>query len=49
MYAFYLVRGHSKKDLEGLTYTEKLFYVEAMKLELEREQTKYNSLLGGGK
>lgn len=39
MYAFYLVRGHSLKELESLSPTEELFYMLAMDSYYERVQT----------
>lgn len=39
MYAFYLVRGHSLKELESLSPTEQLFYMLAMDAYYERIQT----------
>lgn len=39
MYAFYLVRGHSLKELESLSPTEELFYMLAMDSYYERIQT----------
>lgn len=48
MYSFYLVRGHSKKELEKLTYLEKIFYFETMLFHEKNEAAKFNSLFGGG-
>lgn len=39
MYAFYLVKGHSLKELEALSPTEELFYMLAMDSYYERIQT----------
>lgn len=49
MYAYYINRGHTLEYLLNLTFTEKIFYSEAMKYEIERETKKYESLLSGGK
>lgn len=44
MYAYYLQKGHSLKELLQLSFAEKLFYKNAM--EVEQEQLRI--LLGGG-
>lgn len=46
MYAYYIVRGHSKRELEELTYREKLFYIEAMALDIENENKKMEQMFG---
>lgn len=48
MYAYYVTRGHKLSDLVNLSYTERIFYSEAMAFEIERENEKYKSLMGGG-
>lgn len=44
MYAYYLQKGHSLKELLQLSFAEKLFYRNAM----EVEQEKIKIMLGGG-
>lgn len=43
MYAYYLQRGHSLERLLQLSFTEKLFYRNAMELEVER----MSAMIGG--
>lgn len=49
MYAYYINRGHKLEDLINLSYTERVFYSEAMLYEIEKETEKYNKMFGGAK
>ncbi|ARE87117.1 hypothetical protein [Clostridium formicaceticum] len=46
MYAYYLSKGHTLNSLLSLSFTEKLFYVEAMNYMIEQEQEKYKAMFG---
>lgn len=38
MFAYYLERGYSIRELEGLTFYEKAFLTASMELHIEAEQ-----------
>lgn len=49
MFAFYIVRGKSKQELESLSWGEKIFYKVAMDRYYKEEEEKYKALAGRAK
>ncbi len=46
MYAYYLVKGHSKTELENLTENERAFYLAGMELCEKRRLQELQAILG---
>lgn len=46
MYAYYLVKGHSKNELENLTENERTFYLASMELAEEMRIKELQAMLG---
>lgn len=46
MYAYYLVKGHSKTELESLSENERAFYLASMELAEKKRMHELQAILG---